>query len=125
MKFALILMTMVASAHADEAWPSFGSPFKFTEQSGEAIYRSVCAGCHMPDGHGASGAGTYPSLAGDPRLTSAGYPVGVVLRGQKAMPQFGRSLTNAQVAAVVSYIQTHFGNRFTDVPTTGDVAAQR
>jgi mono/diheme cytochrome c family protein len=93
MRFVLALVAMTAAAQADESWPTFGSPSVFTEQGGEAIYRSVCAGCHMPEGGGASGAGTYPSLAGDPRLAAFGYPIGVVLNGQKAMPPFARSLT--------------------------------
>jgi mono/diheme cytochrome c family protein len=122
---ALALVMTVATARADESWPTFGNPYVFTEQGGEAIYRSVCAGCHMPDGRGASGAGTYPSLAGDPRLAAFGYATGVVLKGRKAMPPFGDSLTNEQVAAVVSYICSHFGNGFANAPTVADVAAER
>jgi mono/diheme cytochrome c family protein len=117
--------TMAAAADADEVWPTFGSPNAFTERGGEAIYRSVCAGCHMPEGRGASGAGTYPSLAGDPRLAASDYPIGVVLHGQRAMPPFAHSLTNEQVASVVTYIRIHFGNGFADAPTAADVAAQR
>jgi mono/diheme cytochrome c family protein len=126
MRAALALMMMMtAAAHANEPWPTFGNPNAFTEQGGEAIYRSVCAGCHMPDGRGASGAGTYPSLAGDPRLAVFAYPVAVVLNGQKAMPRFGHSLTDGQIAAVVNYIRTGFGNGFADAATEADVAAGR
>jgi mono/diheme cytochrome c family protein len=125
MRILLALLAMTAVAYADEPGPTFGSPFKFTEQGGEAIYRSVCAGCHMPDGHGASGAGTYPSLADDARLGGASYPIGMVLKGRKAMPPFGRMLTNEQVAAVVAYIRTHFGNGFADAVTDANVAAER
>ena len=125
MRFVLALVAMTVAAKADEAWPTFGNPYVFTEQSGEAIYRSVCAGCHMPDGNGANGAGTYPSLVDDPRLAVIDYPIRVVLKGQKAMPPFGRSLTDEQVAAVLSYIRNHFGNRYADAPTQADVAAKR
>jgi mono/diheme cytochrome c family protein len=121
----VVLLVLTVTAHADEAWPSFGDPYKFTEQSGEAIYRSVCAGCHMPNGLGASGAGTYPSLAANLRLAGPGYPIDTVLKGQKAMPPFGHALTDAQIAAVVTYIRTHFNNRFTGVVTAADVAAER
>jgi mono/diheme cytochrome c family protein len=125
MRFVLALVAMTAAAHADNSWPSFGNRYVFTEQGGEAIYRSVCAGCHMPDRRGTSGAGTWPSLADDRRLAMFGYPIGVVLKGRKAMPPFGSSLTNEQAAAVVSYIRTHFGNGFADAPTAEDVAAGR
>ena len=125
MRFVLALVMMTAAAHGEESWPTFGNPNMFTEQGGEAIYRSVCAGCHMPDGRGASGAGTYPSLAGDPRLAGFRYAIGVVLKGRNAMPSFGYSLTNEQIAAVVHYIRTHFGNSFADAFTVADVAAER
>jgi mono/diheme cytochrome c family protein len=121
----LVLMTMTAAAQADEPWPTFGKPYAFTEQGGEAIYRSVCAGCHMADGEGASGAGRYPSLIDDTRLASFSYPIRVVLKGQKAMPAFGYSMTNEQIATVVAYTRTHFGNDFADAPTAADVAAER
>jgi mono/diheme cytochrome c family protein len=125
MRIILALVMMTAAAQADESWPTFGNPNAFTEQGGEAIYRSVCAGCHMPDGRGASGAGTYPSLVDDPRLAALSYSIGMVLKGQKAMPPFGYSLTNEQVAGVVTYIRTHFGNGFANALTAADVAAER
>jgi mono/diheme cytochrome c family protein len=125
MRVVLGLLAMTAVARADQTWPTFASPSVFTEQGGEAIYRSVCAGCHMPDGCGASGAGTYPPLAGDDRLAASGYPIGIVVKGRNAMPPFGALLTDAQIAAVVGYIRTHFGNEFADDPATSEVAAQR
>ena len=125
MKVVLALVMLTGAAHADQLWPTFGNSSVFTEQGGEAIYRSVCAGCHMPDGRGASGAGTYPSLAGDPGLAASDHVIGIVLKGQKGMPPFGYSLTNEQVAAVVTYIRTHFGNSFSNAPTVAEVAAER
>jgi mono/diheme cytochrome c family protein len=116
---------MTGAAQADQPGPTFGNPYAFTEQSGEAIYHSVCAGCHMPDGKGATGAGTYPSLSGDSMLSAPAYPIHMVLKGLKAMPPLGRALSDAQVAAVVSYIRTHFGNRFAEAVTAADVAAER
>ncbi len=125
MRVLLALLAMTAVAHAEGGGPTFGSPFRFTEQGGEAIYRSVCAGCHMPDGRGASGAGTYPSLQADPRLAEPTYPIAMVLKGRKAMPPLGRSLTDVQVAAVVTYVRIHFGNGFAEVVTEANVAAER
>lgn len=34
---------------------------KFHQNSGAALYASICAGCHMPHGEGARGAGFYPA----------------------------------------------------------------
>ena len=119
------LLLLAATARAEEPFPTFGSPSHFTEASGAAIYGSVCAGCHMPDGRGAAGAGAYPGLAHNERLAAAGYPVALVLRGHGAMPPFGRSLSDAQVAAVVDFIRTHFGNSYADPTVAADVAASR
>ncbi len=121
----LPLLLLATAARADGAGPTFGNPYAFTEQGGAAVYAAVCAACHMPDGRGAIGAGAYPALAANPRLAAAGYPILVVLRGRKAMPAFGRSLSDAQVAEVVGFIRSSFGNAYPDAPTAKDVAALR
>jgi mono/diheme cytochrome c family protein len=124
------LLLLAGTARADDApapraTPTFGAPYGFTEQGGETIYRSICAGCHMQDGRGATGAATYPSLVADPRLASAALPIGVVLHGEKAMPPFGRSLTDEQIAAVVTFIRGHFGNAWPDAVSAAEVKAAR
>jgi cytochrome c5 len=101
----------------------FFSPFPF--QGGEAIYKGVCQGCHMPDAKGAVGAGAYPALAKDENLETAGYPVTIVLKGQKAMPFFGMQLNDQQIADVVNYVRTHFGNKYKDKVKPEDVKALR
>ena len=121
----LTLAATAAVAQAQSPGPFSSSPFRFTHQDGEAIYRNVCAGCHMPDGRGAVGAGAYPALARNPKLEAAGYPVLLVVNGQKAMPAFGRTLDDNQVAAVVNYIRASFGNAYTDRVSTDDVKAAR
>ena len=98
---------------------------KFSEQGGQALYANVCQACHMADGKGAAGAGRYPSLVADPKLEVSGYAVALVVNGQGAMPPVGRMMDDAQVAAVVNYVRTHFGNRFTDAVTKDDVKAAR
>ena len=108
---------------ASEATLSAGSGF--TEKSGEQLFSNVCQGCHMPDAKGAAGAGTYPSLAGNRNLESSGYPIGVVVNGQRGMPSFGSMMSNDQVAAVVNYLRTHFNNGYPDEVTADDVKAVR
>jgi mono/diheme cytochrome c family protein len=99
--------------------------FMFSEAGGEELYANVCQACHMPDGKGAIGAGTYPALAGDKALEAAGYPVYVVVNGQHGMPPVGMMMTDDQVAAVVNYVRTHFGNDYRDAVTAADVKAVR
>jgi mono/diheme cytochrome c family protein len=99
--------------------------YTFSEQSGEALYANVCQACHMPDGKGAAGAGTYPALAGDSNLAAASYPVTVVVNGLHGMPPVGEMMDDTQVAAVVNYVRTHFGNNYQDAVTAQDVKAAR
>ena len=121
---ALALGLSPFAAHAQSA-AHFSPFFRFTEQSGEQLFANVCQGCHMPDARGASGAGTYPSLAENKNLEAGGYPVYVVVNGQRAMPPFGAMMSDDQVAAVVNYLRTHFGNDYKDAVTAADVKAVR
>lgn len=111
-------------AHASSA-ANLSTGFAFSEAGGEELYANVCQGCHMPDGKGAVGAGAYPALAGDKALEAAGYPVLIVVHGQHGMPPVGMMMTDDQVAAVVNYVRTHFGNDYRDAVTAADVKAVR
>jgi len=95
------------------------------QRGGEAIYKGICQGCHMPDARGATGAGTYPALASNSKLEVAGYPISVIIHGQKAMPEFGQAFDDQQIADVVNYIRSHFGNDYKDPVTPKDVRAAR
>jgi mono/diheme cytochrome c family protein len=97
----------------------------YTFQGGEAVYTNVCQGCHMPNAQGAVGAGAYPALAKNAKLEVAGYPVSVVVHGQKAMPPFGGLLKDQQIADVVNYVRTHFGNNYKDKVSPADVKTAR
>ncbi|HEY6255626.1 MAG TPA: cytochrome c [Xanthobacteraceae bacterium] len=120
---ASLLAVSTASAQSPDG--RFGNPARFVASSGEGLYADICQGCHMPGGVGAVGAGAYPALAGDQKLASAGYGLTLVIRGQKGMPAFGGLLTDEQVAAVVNYVRSHFGNHFTDAVTAADAKAAR
>jgi mono/diheme cytochrome c family protein len=101
------------------------SGFRFGETTGEALYANICQACHMADGKGATGAGTYPALTANQNLVAAGYPVAVVLDGLRGMPPVGYFMTDDQVAAVVNYVRTHFGNNYPDAVTAAEVKAAR
>jgi mono/diheme cytochrome c family protein len=98
---------------------------KFPQRTGEELFQNLCQGCHMPDAKGAAGAGAYPALAANARLAAAVYPILLVLHGQRAMPNFGESLDDEQVANVVNYIRSHFGNHYKDQITPEAVKAHR
>ncbi|MGZ5928735.1 MAG: c-type cytochrome [Rhizomicrobium sp.] len=122
---ALVLGLLFSSAAYAQGAGAGGGRGGFTEQGGEAIFKNVCQGCHMPDAKGAVGAGMYPALAKNPKLEVAGYPVSVVVNGQKAMPAFGGMFSDQQIADVVNYIRTHFGNSYKDKVTPADVKSAR
>ena len=108
------IAAMSGHAFAQSPEPAFSVGPRFQESSGESIYRATCQGCHMAQGQGAKGAGAYPALASNPRLASAEYPLYVVINGQKGMPAFGKMLSDEQIASVVGYARTHFGNQYAD-----------
>ena len=132
MLMALLMATATATVSAqdvaqDDSPRTFTiSPGdRFTETTGEALYNATCAGCHMPDGKGAQGAGHYPALAGNPALEAAPYVIANVLHGRAAMPPFGDTMDDDQVAAVVNYTRTHFGNRIAGSVTPNQVRSLR
>lgn len=114
-----------ALAQSSDATGGITTTNKVIQTEGEAIYNTVCQGCHMPDGVGANGAGSYPKLAKNENLEAGGYPIYVIVNGQKAMPSLGGDLSDDQVAAVVNYIRSHFGNNYTDTVTAEEVKATR
>jgi mono/diheme cytochrome c family protein len=94
-----------------------------TADTGAAVFQHVCQGCHMPGGRGASGAGAFPALAHNAKLENAGYPISMVLNGHGGMPWFNGVLTPTQIADVLNYVRTHFGNNYSDKITPADVTA--
>ncbi len=126
--FAMISLAMPLALADEETRsppPPLSMGFRFTELTGEELFASSCQGCHMPDGKGAVGAGTYPALAGDSNLATGSYAVHIVVRGQRAMPPVGAMMSDAQVAAVVNYVRTHFGNQYRDAVSAEDVKLAR
>jgi mono/diheme cytochrome c family protein len=104
---------------------------------GRQLYQR-CAVCHQPAGQGM--AGTFPPLAGSEWATAAdvALPIRVVLKGLQGpltvknqkfngtMPAFGtgQPMPDADVAAVLTYIRSSWGNKASAV-TVEDVAKER
>jgi mono/diheme cytochrome c family protein len=102
----------VAQASASTASP----------ERGASVYAANCAACHMPTGTGFSG--MFPALAGNP-VVSSQNPISlihIVLSGSTmpatqgapmaaVMPGFASSLSDREVADVVTYIRSSWGNK--------------
>jgi len=93
---------------------------------GKKIYESQCATCHAAEGQGKLP--HFPPLANNQsiQMNSAVNPIRMVLNGGYApgtrknpmpygMPPFAQSLSDEEVAAVVTYIRTAWGNHGTPV----------
>jgi mono/diheme cytochrome c family protein len=88
---------------------------------GASVYLAKCANCHQSNGRGA---GPYPPLAGNPHVTAADTqqlieivvagrygPVTIAGRTYGApMPGERGLLTNKQIAAVLTYVRSAWGN---------------
>lgn len=89
---------------------------------GRELYEQICQACHMPDAKGGMGAGTgVPALAGNAHLADKRFAIDRVWNGYGGMPRFGAMLSPQQVAAVVTYVRSHF-NAYPDPVTVADVA---
>ncbi|MCL7743753.1 cytochrome c [Guyparkeria hydrothermalis] len=88
---------------------------------GQAVFNANCATCHQEDGIGLSGA--VPPLAGSSFVTGqADVTASIVLMGVSGqlvvkgetyngrMPTFRKTLSDTEIAAVVTYIRQAWGN---------------
>lgn len=115
MKPLFVLAALALAAPAVAVTPLAPPP-------GAIVYEQVCQACHMANAKGAVGAGRIASLAGNPNLKYPEYPIGVVTGGKGAMPWFRGGLTDQQIADVITYVRTHFGNNYKGVVTAAQVA---
>jgi len=128
---ALLLVAVLAAgaAAAGEALAPATLPLSrgriFEEQGGAALFASVCAGCHQPDASGARGAAAYPALADNSNVASADYMERLLLYGQRGMPPVGQMMSDQQIADVINYVRTHFGNAYGDTLSGADVERAR
>ncbi len=97
---------------------------------GKVVYEQVCGLCHGVDGLGKPG--QAPPLAGSEWVTSAGFnrlahiPLvgvngGIKVQGKDwnmAMAAMGAALPDADLASVLTYIRSSWGNKASEV--TGD-----
>jgi cytochrome c oxidase subunit 2 len=83
---------------------------------GENVYATQCATCHQADGQGL--APGFPALAGSEVVTGPVQDhIEVVLHGRQgtAMQAWGTMLSDADIAAALTYTRNAFGNETGDV----------
>ena len=119
---ALMAAALVSPALAQGDVPSGTAGGAPAPPSGQQIFDQTCAACHMHDGKGATGAATIPSLSANAKLVAPQYPILVVMIGKGVMPGFAPYMTNAQMASVITYVRSNFGNKYPKPVTEMDVA---
>ena len=95
--------------------------------AGRDVYATLCVACHQPDGRGQ--AALAPSLLGSPlALAPAAVTARILLNGKEGpiglMPPLGGSLTDDQIAAVLTYVRREWGQIGAPV-TPADVRSAR
>lgn len=91
---------------------------------GKKIFSANCAVCHQPDGNGAAGQG-YPPLAGSEYVNGGSRRMGmIVLKGLQGpltvkgqsfgtavMQPWDKTLSDAKIADVMTYVRQAWGNK--------------
>lgn len=111
------------------------APSTAAAQSGEQLYTTRCAACHQADASGVPD--MFPPLAGSEWVNGdPGRSIKIILHGMEGevevkgetysgvMPPWGAALNDAEVAALLTYVRSHFGNKSGPV-TAAQVAKVR
>ena len=115
---ALLLAVLAGGCSPATTDPRAGDP-------GADLYAKYCVACHLSDGRAA--AGLRPALAGSALVNGAAEPLAAwVMFGVRpadwtdrryppVMPRYAR-LDDADLATLLTYLRSHFGNASASVP---------
>ena len=79
------------------------------QPAGEQLYNDNCAACHQKAGQGIPGA--FPPLKGDKlALGDEATAAFLLLTGRGGMPAFKDSLSDDELATIMTYVRTSWGN---------------
>lgn len=111
-----------AAAAGDKEWTK-----EELMAQGKTIYTNNCASCHGATGAGIPGA--FPALTGSPMMTKgdAAAHIDIVVNGKAgtAMQAYGKQLSDADLAAVITYERNALGNSTGDLVQPAAVKAAR
>jgi len=93
---------------------------------GEKVYAANCAACHRPDG---KGGGPIKPLDGSPVVLDTDHlaQINTVLNGRLngAMPAWKNTLSDTEIAAVITYTKNHWSNKTGQLVQPAEVLAAR
>ncbi|MDR2220834.1 MAG: cytochrome c oxidase subunit II [Methylobacillus sp.] len=127
----------VAEQHAKMSAASADAGKEWTKEElmtqGEAVYKANCAVCHQADGKGLPP--TFPPLADSKIVNSPNFDaegklmtdshVDRVFNGKNMMPAWKGTLSDSDIAAVVTYERNAFGNHMDDLVQPSQIKALR
>jgi len=111
------------AATADDPGKTWSAPELVAR--GEKVYASNCVACHQATGKGAPPA--FPPLAGSKIVNGPGQgQIDLVLNGKPntAMVAFGKQLNDTEIAAVITFTRSSWGNKASEVQPA-EVKARR
>jgi len=113
--------TVASAADAGKTWSKDD-----LMKRGEKAYQASCAACHGPTGAGVPG--VFPPIKGS--KIAAGpldAHINIVLKGKAgtAMQAFAGQMSDADIAAVVTFERNAFGNNAGDVVQPSQIKAKR
>jgi len=118
MTFAILLAWSLADAAQAQAQAQPAAP-----ADGKTLFAKNCAACHQANGRGIPGA--FPALVASAVVTGApDEAADVLLKGRGGMPDFSASLDDADIAAVLTYARSSWGNHAPPV-AGADIATRR
>jgi nitrite reductase (NO-forming) len=114
--------SIATAAQPSAAPPAPAGPYAFDAARGAQLYGTNCAACHQPTGAGLPGA--FPPLAGNEAVLdpNPSKQIDVILNGlhgeevggvtyQTAMPPFGASLNDVDIADIINHERSSWGNK--------------
>ena len=115
--------TMIA-ALAVSAWAALvAAGAQAQEGDGKSLFLKNCAACHQPTGKGIPGA--FPALANSKFVQGQGSEVAsVLLKGRGGMPDFSESMSDRDIATVLTFVRASWGNQAGSL-SEADVVALR
>ncbi len=82
-------------------------------QRGEKVYSANCVACHQATGKGVPGA--FPALDGSQVVNGPqDGQIGILLNGKNAMPAWKATLSDTEIAAVITYTRNTWSNKAQD-----------
>ena len=129
--------SVVKTATTSSAKPATAAPAPSSAQGadGKQVFSTTCAACHQVTGEGVPG--VYPPLAGSEwvngdeakvvRILLHGVTGPIEVAGEtfnSMMPPWGATLKDADIAAVLTYVRSTWGNKGTPI-TAAKVASIR